>query len=158
MHAQQQYFNHSEAGDLSGLFAGRFDTDIGSKLDADSYTRIAQAQRRAPQALLFLSDHAGELAAARRAGLQVVQVLRELRQAGAGFTAIHSFEDIRVEPLPSALWCVWRRARGTSASIAAADTLMAGGRDTGIRPWVPMAGAARQAASLAAIRAVRAAG
>ncbi|HEX7128562.1 MAG TPA: acireductone synthase, partial [Rhodanobacteraceae bacterium] len=38
--AQKLFFAHSEAGDLTPLFDGYFDTEIGSKRDAESYARI----------------------------------------------------------------------------------------------------------------------
>jgi enolase-phosphatase E1 len=78
--AQRLLFAHSVAGDLTPLFSGYFDTRIGPKLLADSYHRIADAIGPEPRAeapaILFLSDHAGEIAAARAAGLRAVRVDR----------------------------------------------------------------------------------
>lgn len=70
--AQKMFFRHSEAGDLSPLLDGHFDTEIGGKRDADSYTRIAAAIDCRPQDILFLSDVVEELDAAREAGLDTV--------------------------------------------------------------------------------------
>lgn len=70
--AQKLLFGHSEAGDLAALFDGFFDTGIGSKRDADSYRRIAQALQQMPGDIVYLSDVIAELDAAREAGLQTV--------------------------------------------------------------------------------------
>lgn len=75
--AQRLLFRHSEAGDLEPLFEGFFDTRMGAKREAASYTRIAGAWGAAPAAILFLSDVAEELDAAREAGLATCQLVRE---------------------------------------------------------------------------------
>lgn len=74
--AQKLFFGHSDAGDLTGLFSAWFDTEIGGKREAASYTRIAEALQVAPVELLFLSDVVAELDAAREAGLGTVLVDR----------------------------------------------------------------------------------
>lgn len=74
--AQKLFFGHSDAGDLTGLFSAWFDTEIGGKRDAASYTRIAEALQVAPAELLFLSDVVAELDAAREAGLGTMLVDR----------------------------------------------------------------------------------
>ena len=74
--AQKLFFGHSDAGDLTGLFSAWFDTEIGGKREAASYTRIAEALQVAPAELLFLSDVVAELDAAREAGLGTVLVDR----------------------------------------------------------------------------------
>ncbi|UPY36449.1 acireductone synthase [Sediminicoccus sp. KRV36] len=74
--AQRLLFRHSEAGDLEPLFEGFFDTRLGAKREAGSYARIAQAWAVAPSAILFLSDVAEELDAAREAGLATCQLVR----------------------------------------------------------------------------------
>ena len=75
--AQQQFFSHTEAGDLGSLFAGYFDTETGAKREPESYRRIADAIGLAPAEILFLSDNVEELDAARTAGLQTTLVMRE---------------------------------------------------------------------------------
>lgn len=67
--AQQLLFGHSEAGDLRPLFEGWFDLSSGSKLEAESYTRIAGAIGLPPGDILFLSDNMKEIAAAAAAGM-----------------------------------------------------------------------------------------
>jgi enolase-phosphatase E1 len=75
--AQKLIFGCSEAGDLSPLFSGYFDTTSGPKREADSYRRIASAIGRPGEEILFLSDVVQELDAAREAGLQTVGLARE---------------------------------------------------------------------------------
>ena len=70
--AQKLLFGNSDAGDLSDLFCGYFDTEIGHKRDADSYRLIADALHSSPGDVLFLSDVIAELDAARDAGMQTV--------------------------------------------------------------------------------------
>lgn len=74
--AQQLFFGHTEAGDLAPLFDGWFDTEVGGKRERGSYLRIAEAIGLAPPAILFLSDIAAELDAARGAGMQALQLCR----------------------------------------------------------------------------------
>ena len=74
--AQRLIFGHSQAGDLTGLFDGFFDTRTGAKRDASSYAAIAEALNRSAPGILFLSDIAAELDAAATAGFQTCQLLR----------------------------------------------------------------------------------
>jgi enolase-phosphatase E1 len=81
--AQKLLFGYSEAGDLTPLFSGYFDTEIGGKREADSYRRIAAAIGIAPNQILFLSDIVQELDAAASAGLQTTQLVRPPAEAAA---------------------------------------------------------------------------
>ena len=74
--AQKLLFGHTPEGDLTGLFSGFFDTSVGGKLDAASYAAIASAVASIPSDIVFLSDHVGELDAARIAGMDTVWVDR----------------------------------------------------------------------------------
>lgn len=74
--AQRLIFGHSVAGDLTGLFAGFFDTRVGSKREADSYARLAIALGLPDAEVLFLSDVEAELDAAAAAGLRTCQLVR----------------------------------------------------------------------------------
>ncbi|TAN06309.1 MAG: acireductone synthase [Rhodanobacteraceae bacterium] len=74
--AQKLLFGHTEAGDLSLLFDGWFDTEIGGKRERGSYLRIAEAIALTPPAIVFLSDIGAELDAARGTGMQTVQLCR----------------------------------------------------------------------------------
>lgn len=74
--AQRQLFGHSDAGDLTSLFEGFFDTRTGAKRERGSYRLIAAALALEPGDILFLSDVAEELDAARAAGLHTCQLVR----------------------------------------------------------------------------------
>lgn len=76
--AQKLIFGYSDKGDLARLFSGFFDTAVGAKLEAASYERIARDIGLRPASVLFLSDHPGEIEAAKAAGLQVARIDRAL--------------------------------------------------------------------------------
>ena len=99
--AQKLLFSHTEAGDLTPLFSGFFDTEIGGKREPDSYRRIAEQLGSAPFDLLFLSDVVAELDAARDAGLRTVLIDRRddypqprLGEATHGHVRVESFAEI----------------------------------------------------------------
>ncbi len=99
--AQKLFFGFSDAGDLTALFSGNFDTEIGGKREAASYARIAQAIGTAPHQILFLSDVVEELDAAREAGLQTVLLDRlddypmpRTGEAAHGHTRVENFGQI----------------------------------------------------------------
>ncbi|WP_233842793.1 acireductone synthase [Dyella sp. 2HG41-7] len=74
--AQKLFFRYSEAGDLTPMFAGYFDTETGPKREQQSYERILEEIGERPEHVLFLSDVAEELDAARAAGLRTGWLLR----------------------------------------------------------------------------------
>ncbi|HRE30744.1 MAG TPA: acireductone synthase, partial [Candidatus Berkiella sp.] len=63
--AQQLLFQYSDFGDLSYLFKGNFDTEIGGKKEVSSYKNILDTIGLAGNQVLFLSDLVAELDAAR---------------------------------------------------------------------------------------------
>jgi enolase-phosphatase E1 len=75
--AQRGIFGHSQAGDLTGLFGGFFDTRIGPKRAAESYTAIAGEIGLPAGLILFLSDVEAELDAAAIAGVRTCQIVRD---------------------------------------------------------------------------------
>lgn len=75
--AQKLFFAYSEAGDLTPLFSGYFDTRVGPKRDAASYLAIARRVGAAPADIVFLSDVVDELDEAKAAGLITVLVCRD---------------------------------------------------------------------------------
>ncbi|MFO0593261.1 MAG: acireductone synthase [Polyangiaceae bacterium] len=97
--AQKLLFAHTARGDLTPLFTGYFDTTIGPKLKADSYTAIASAIARPPSEVLFLSDHTGELDAAVAAGMHVVCLDRgeAVIPAETPHRRVHTFDEIHPE-------------------------------------------------------------
>ena len=101
--AQQLFFGHSDAGDLTPLVSGWFDTEIGGKREADSYRRIAAQIGLEAAQIVFLSDVVEELDAAREAGLQTVLVDRledypQPREGEAthGHVRVTRFSDIQL--------------------------------------------------------------
>ena len=89
--AQKLIFGFSEAGDLTPLFSGYFDTTTGPKREAVAYARIAEAIGLPPGDVLFLSDVAAETDAARAAGMQALLIDR-----GGGAADIASFDEINL--------------------------------------------------------------
>jgi len=74
--AQKLFFGYSEFGDMTPLFSNYFDTTSGVKQEAASYQHIAEAMHFAPADVLFLSDIAAELDAAKAAGMQTCWLVR----------------------------------------------------------------------------------
>ena len=94
--AQKLIFGCSEAGDLTPLFSGYFDTTSGGKREAQSYTNIQQALGVAAEEILFLSDIVEELDAAQSAGLKTCGLAREGGALGSHIT-VDSFTGIEPE-------------------------------------------------------------
>ncbi|NLW96709.1 acireductone synthase [Luteimonas wenzhouensis] len=101
--AQKLLFSHTDAGDLSGLFSGWFDTTVGGKREAASYARIAGELGVEPGAILFLSDVVAELDAAREAGLRTTLVDRasdypepRTGAAAGGHPRVTGFDEVAV--------------------------------------------------------------
>ena len=91
--AQKLIYGHTSVGNLTPLLSGYFDTRTGGKLEAASYQRIAETIGIKPDNLLFLSDHASEIAAAASAGWQTQLVDRD----GAAPGSVASFDQIALE-------------------------------------------------------------
>ncbi len=99
--AQQLFFGHSEAGDLTPLVSAWFDTEVGGKREAASYRRIVDALAVPAGDVVFLSDVVEELDAARDAGLRTVLVDRRddypqprTGDATGGHRRVETFADI----------------------------------------------------------------
>ncbi len=99
--AQRLLFAHSTAGDLTPLFSGYFDTEVGGKRETRSYRNIVDQLGIDAGDVVFLSDVVEELDAARDAGLATVLVDRRedyaeprLGEATHGHTRVTSFADI----------------------------------------------------------------
>lgn len=102
--AQKLFFGHTDAGDLTGLFGGWFDTEVGHKRDADSYREIARRLDRPAAEILFLSDVVEELDAARDAGMRTALIDRRedypqprLGDAAHGHRRVERFDAIAPE-------------------------------------------------------------
>ena len=103
--AQKLLFAHTDDGDLTSLFSAWFDTAVGGKREAASYTKIAQVLGARPSDILFLSDVVAELDAAREAGLRTTLVDRpqdypqpRIGDAAGGHPRVTGFDGI---PLPA---------------------------------------------------------
>lgn len=103
--AQKLLFGFSDAGDLTSLISGWFDTEVGGKREAQSYrtiaSRISAQTNLAAGDLLFLSDVIEELEAARAAGLQTALLDRRedypaprTGEALKGHPRFESFEQL----------------------------------------------------------------
>jgi enolase-phosphatase E1 len=95
--AQRRLFESTADGDLTPLLAGFFDTTVGGKISADSYTAIAARLGRQPHEVLFISDVARELDAARAAGLAVVLSVRPgnpPQPSPAAYDSIQTFAEV----------------------------------------------------------------
>lgn len=93
--AQRLIFGHSNAGDLTPLLSGYFDTTTGPKKEAQSYRDIAAAIEAAAADILFCTDNPDEARAARAAGWQVRLVCRpgNPEVAAGDFTVIERFDE-----------------------------------------------------------------
>lgn len=96
--AQRLLFGHAPEGDLTPLFDGFYDTEVGGKREAASYAGIARAFATPPGHLLFLSDVEAELAAAAAAGLTVCQIVRPQDGTIASTTLPHAADLTVVIP------------------------------------------------------------
>ena len=95
--AQKLLFANTEVGDLTHLLCGYFDTNIGPKTDQESYRQIANEFRLPASEVLFISDMAAELDAAKCAGMQTLLCVRpgNLPQPEKhGHGVISSFSEI----------------------------------------------------------------
>jgi enolase-phosphatase E1 len=97
--AQKLFFGHSEAGDLTPLFSGYFDTEIGAKRDPASYRGILDVIARPGDEVLFLSDVVEELDAARVAGMRTTLLARAPATcpAGSAHSCVADFDAIALD-------------------------------------------------------------
>jgi len=97
IYAQKLLFGHSDYGDLTSLFSGFFDTNIGGKKESLSYQRIAEKIDISPGEILFLSDVKEELDAARLAGFETYWLVRgQTIDTQAEHSQITSFDEINL--------------------------------------------------------------
>ncbi|RZF42498.1 hypothetical protein LSTR_LSTR004417 [Laodelphax striatellus] len=103
--AQKLLFGHTKEGDLLKLFSGHFDTAVGAKTEAGSYTKILEKIEKTGEeakTVLFLTDVPKEATAAVESGMLAVLVSREgnaalTDDAKASFRVISSFADLAFE-------------------------------------------------------------
>ena len=94
--AQQCLFANSTAGDLRPFIRAYFDTTTGPKTAPQSYERIAEGLEQLPAQVLFLSDMAAELDAARLAGLHTRLCVRPPAPVppSSGHPVIRTFDEV----------------------------------------------------------------
>lgn len=99
--AQKLLFSHTNFGDLTTMLSGYFDTRTGSKRESDSYRKISHEINIPENEILFLSDTAEELDAARAAGMNTLQLLRD--EDGATMSPDHyharNFNEIDLDKI-----------------------------------------------------------
>ncbi len=99
VHAQKLFFGHTESGDLLSFFTGHYDTTTGAKREEASYARIAKDWGLPVGEILFLSDIAQELDAARSAGMATRLCVRPGNAevpAGHEHDVIHGLNEVRL--------------------------------------------------------------
>jgi enolase-phosphatase E1 len=94
--AQQLLFGHSEAGDLTPLIDGYFDTTVGHKCEAGSYREIARRIGLDPGTILFLSDVTEELDAAASAGIKTLQLARDEPVRAGSHPLARDFTEVTI--------------------------------------------------------------
>ena len=95
--AQKLLFGHSDAGDLTPLFRGYFDTGTGHKREADSYRNIVEHIGMPATKILFLSDVAEELDAAAEAGMRTCQLVRDDDVTRGTHPIAHDFDEVLLD-------------------------------------------------------------
>jgi enolase-phosphatase E1 len=94
--AQKLLFGSTAHGDLTPHLRAYFDTTTGPKADAESYKKITVALALPASEILFISDAARELDAARRSDMQTMLCVRSASDAKSGTThpVIHTFDEV----------------------------------------------------------------
>jgi enolase-phosphatase E1 len=94
--AQKLLFGSTAAGDLTGFLRAYFDTTTGPKNAPGTYLRIAETLAIEAPNILFISDVAKELDAARDAGMQTALCVRSesTERIASTHRVVHSFEEI----------------------------------------------------------------
>ncbi len=92
--AQKLLVKYSEYGDLSAFFSDYFDTAVGHKREISAYQNIKTALGLAAENILFLSDISQELDAAKSAGMQTLQLVREEAVADSAHPQVIDFQFI----------------------------------------------------------------
>lgn len=94
--AQKLFFSHTNYGDITYLFDGFFDTNVGSKKDPNSYANILKIIKASPKDTLFLSDVEQELDSALKVGINTILVLRGQDITDSIHSIVRSFYEIDI--------------------------------------------------------------
>jgi len=93
--AQRLLFSHTPFGDLMSFIEEYFDTTVGSKKEAESYTKISRGLRLEASEILFVSDVVDELEAAKAAGMETALCVRSpSKDSPQWLRTIHSFDEL----------------------------------------------------------------
>lgn len=92
--AQKLLFGYSDAGDLRPLFKGYFDTAIGHKQEPDAYAEIVNRLDLPAGDVLFLSDVAEELDAAKQTGMRTIQLVRDDNVVPGKHPVARNFDEV----------------------------------------------------------------
>ena len=96
--AQKLLFSTTSSEDLTPWISGFFDTEVGAKTEAESYTKIAAAMNGLTGEFLFLSDAEKEVRAARSAGMFAALCDRSLPRSPAptpkSDDAVTTFDEV----------------------------------------------------------------
>lgn len=95
--AQKLLFQFTNEGDVRSYLSDYFDTSSGQKKESQSYQNIAESLQIAPQKILFLSDIAEELDAAKLTGMKTIQLVRPGTSACSQHEAVSTFEEIKMD-------------------------------------------------------------
>ncbi len=95
--AQQLIFKYSDQGDLTRFIDQYFDTNVGHKREAESYTKIAAELGFHTEEILFVSDISAELDAAAVTGYHTALSVRDGNEPQGEMTThnkVTSFDDL----------------------------------------------------------------
>ena len=95
--AQKLLFAHTETGDHMNLIDAYFDTGVGSKIDPESYRKIAECLELLPEKAIFVSDVVNELNAASKIGMETLLCVRPgnpPQLGGERFRQVKTFSEI----------------------------------------------------------------
>ena len=98
--AQHLIFEFSTAGNLRPYFSHHFDTAVGHKREKHSYLNIINQLNLPADQILFLSDIKEELDAAKEAGMNTIQLVRQDDVILGRHSQVKNFLDIDLEAPP----------------------------------------------------------
>jgi enolase-phosphatase E1 len=103
--AQKLLFGNTTEGDVTSMIADYFDTEVGPKVEKESYTKIAEKIGKPVGEIVFYTDVVKEADAAKEAGMPVVVVAREgntplTDDEKTKFTVVSTFE-VEEEEVPA---------------------------------------------------------
>lgn len=92
--AQKLLFGHTPEGNMNPLLSDYFDTAVGGKKEEQSYMNIAKQLKIDAENIVFLSDIEAELVAAKKSGMQTVQLVRPGTTPSKQFQNCKDFDEV----------------------------------------------------------------